>query len=113
MELKIRTSVASAVLSLISLIGAGTWLFHVLEDWSWAESFYFSVATLTTVGYGDIHPTTDASRVITAIYILIGVGIVIAALTKIGSQYLSRQEHQLSDNIMRRIHRHEKKEDEK
>ena len=106
---KIRTSILSAILSIATLIGFGTWAFHLLEDWSWAESFYFSVATMTTVGFGDIHPTTDISRIFTAFYILIGVGVVIAALTSIGSKYLSTQEHQLSDNITRRVHRHEEK----
>ena len=106
---KIRTSVLSAIFSILSLIGFGTWAFRLLENWTWAESFYFSVATLTTVGYGDIHPTTGESRVFTAMYILVGVGIVIAALTSIGSKFLASQEHQLSDNITRRIHRHEEK----
>jgi len=107
-------SVFTAVSAILSLIGIGTWVFHIIEEWTWAESFYFSVATLTTVGYGDIHPTTDGSRIFTAIYILIGVGIVIAALSRIGSQYLTSQEHRLSNNISRRIHRNEaKKDDEK
>jgi hypothetical protein len=107
---RVRTSVLSAVFSILTLIGFGTWAFRLLEDWSWAESFYFSVATLTTVGYGDIHPTSDSSRVFTAIFILVGVGVVIAALTSIGSKYLNTQEHQLSDSITRRIHHREKQE---
>lgn len=102
---KLKTSVLSAVFSIMLLIGAGTVMFHYLEDWTWAESFYFSVATLTTVGYGDIHPTTDESRIVTALFILVGVGIVIAALTSIGSRYLATQEHQLSDSITRRMTR--------
>lgn len=102
---KLRTSVLSAVFSIMLLIGVGTVMFRHLEDWSWAESFYFSVATLTTVGYGDIHPTSDTSRVVTALFILVGVGIVIAALTSIGSRYLATQEHQLSDSITRRMTR--------
>jgi voltage-gated potassium channel len=112
--MKIRVSFISAVISLFSIIGFGTWMFHLLEDWTWAESFYFSVATLTTVGYGDIHPTTDGSRIATALFILLGVGIVIAALTRIGSKYLSTQEHRLSENIAHRLGRHDNdKNDEK
>ena len=107
---QIRTSVVSAIMAIASLIGFGTWAFHLLEDWSWAESFYFAVATLTTVGYGDIHPTTDESRIFTALFILVGVGIVITALTSIGSKYLSTQEHELSDNITRRIKRRQERE---
>lgn len=106
---KIRTSVMSAIFSLVLLIGFGTWAYQQIEGWTFGESFYFSVATLTTVGYGDIHPTTDESRIFTAIYILVGVGIVFAALTNIGSKYLYTQEKELSDNIARRLHRREKK----
>lgn len=96
-----RISISSAIITLLTLIGAGTWAFHSLESWTWAESFYFSVATLSTVGYGDIHPTSDYSRVIAAIFILVGVGIVIAALTRIGSAYLAHQERRLTSNITR------------
>ena len=106
---KLRISVISAVASLLVLIGFGTWIFHYLEDWSWAESFYFSVATLSTVGYGDIHPSNDGTRIVTALFILVGVGIVIAALTRIGSAYLSAQEQRLSNNIARRIQKREEK----
>lgn len=104
---RFRVSIISALLSLSTLIGFGTWAFRLLEDWTWAQSFYFTVATLTTVGYGDLHPTTDPSRIFAAVFILMGVGVVFAALTSIGSRYLATQEHQLSDNITRRIHHHE------
>jgi len=107
--MKFKSSVFTAVSSILFLIAAGTFMFRQLESWSWAESFYFSVATLTTVGYGDIHPTTDFSRVVTGLYILIGVGIVVAALSSIGSRYLVTQEHQLSDNLTRRLRRQLKK----
>lgn len=113
MSQRFRISIFSAAMSLLTLIGLGTWIFHTLEKWSWAESFYFTVATLTTVGYGDIHPSSDNTRVIAALFILIGVGIVIAALTRIGSEYLAAQEQRLSDNITRRVHRREQKDAEK
>ena len=51
--------------------------FHYLEDWSLIDSFYFSVTTLTTVGYWDVIPTTELSRFFTGIYILFWVTSVI------------------------------------
>ncbi len=100
---QIRISTAIAVGTSVLLIAFGTVLFHELEPWSWAESFYFTVATLTTVGYGDIHPTTDGTRIAAAFFILIGVGIVIAALGRIGSNYLSAQERRITTNVTKRL----------
>ena len=57
----------------VLLIAVGATLFHWLEDWSWLDSFYFVVITLTTIGYGDFSPTTPATKLITIFYGLNGV----------------------------------------
>lgn len=59
----------------ITLI-TGTVFYHIVESLTWVDSFYFSVVTLATVGYGDITPHTDLGKLFTAFYILIGVGII-------------------------------------
>jgi len=87
---RIRAQIAAAVSGVAGLIGLGTATYHYLEGWTWIQSFYFSVVTLATVGYGDLHPTTDLSRLFTAVYILLGVGIVLASLGVIGASYLER-----------------------
>jgi hypothetical protein len=50
------------------------------------------VSTLTTVGYGDLVPSSDASRTFTAFFMLAGVTIAIASLGFIGSSYLKNRE---------------------
>ena len=93
---RIRVQVAAAASSLLALVLAGTVAFRLLEGWTWIQSFYFSVVTLSTVGYGDLHPTTDATRLFTALFILAGVGIVLASLTVIGTGLLGRREERIA-----------------
>ena len=96
MRKKLRTEIAVAISTLLVWLGFGTLLFHRLEDWTWIQSFYFSVITLTTVGYGDLSPSTDLSRLVTALYILIGVGAVVAALGVIGAELLRSREQRVN-----------------
>lgn len=45
-----------------------------IEGWDFFDSFYMVVITLTTVGYGEVHPLTRAGRILTSIVLLTGVG---------------------------------------
>ena len=64
------------------LILIGTIVFGALEDWSWVDSLYFSVIAVTTVGFGDLSPTTDASKLFTVVYVLAGIAIISAWLNE-------------------------------
>jgi len=55
------------------VIGIGTALYHWLEGWSWLDSLYFVIITLTTIGYGDFHPTQPATKLLTIFYGINGI----------------------------------------
>lgn len=63
----------------------GTVFYHRIEQWSWLNSLYFSVITLSTVGYGDLAPTTDIGKIFTIIYIFAGIGIILAFVSSVAS----------------------------
>lgn len=62
----------------------GTVAYTILEDWSLLDSLYFCVVTLATIGFGDLHPTTSASKVFTILYIFAGLSIIAAFISELG-----------------------------
>jgi hypothetical protein len=63
-------------LAALLLIIVGTVVYSAIEDWSWVDSLYFSVVAVTTVGFGDLSPTTDGSKLFTVLYVLTGIAII-------------------------------------
>lgn len=62
----------------VAVVVAGTLAYHYLEGWSYPDSLYFVIITLTTIGYGDLTPTTALSRLLTVFYALNGVAMLFA-----------------------------------
>jgi voltage-gated potassium channel len=74
-----------ARLALIA-IASGTFFYWLFEDLSVVNALYFSVTTLATVGYGDFSPTTTAGKLFTVVYVLVGVGLLLAFLGRLAGQ---------------------------
>ncbi len=69
----------------------GTIFYWRFEDWTIVESLYFCIVTLTTVGYGDFAPTSDGTQIFTIIYILTGLGILVALLASVAEKYIEQK----------------------
>ena len=68
-----------------ALLFFGTAGYVLIEDWSWPDAFYMAVITVSTVGYGEIHPLSETGQVFTVTLIVLGFGTFaysIAALTR-------------------------------
>lgn len=63
--------------ALLTLVLIGTTGFHYLEGWTWFDSFYMVLTTVSTIGYGEIHPLSHAGRVFNAFIIVAGVALVL------------------------------------
>lgn len=55
--------------------------YSLMEGWSIFDAFYMTVITLTTVGYMEVHPLSNAGRAFTSVLILTGVGTMLYALS--------------------------------
>ena len=58
-------------LSVVIVVVTGVVFYRLTEDWSVADSLYFTVIALTTIGFGDFAPTTTLSRLFTVLYAII------------------------------------------
>lgn len=69
------------VLGLMSgLLISGTLGFHWVEGWTFFDGFYMTLMTLTTVGYGEVHPLSFAGKVLASALMMGGVITVFAAI---------------------------------
>jgi len=56
------------------LLVFGTSGYMLIEGWSLIDALYMTVITLATVGFGEVHPTSEAGRIFTIVLIILGVG---------------------------------------
>lgn len=99
------------VAALSGLLLFGTCGFVAIEGWSPLDGLFMSVITLTTIGYGEVHPLSAAGRLFTIAYIIGGIGVTTLSLTQLahyvaegglGSWLRARQE----DRRMKALHDH-------
>lgn len=63
----------AAIIYTILYFVLGLVVLPFVEDWSVLETLYFSVIVVSTVGYGDLVPTTPGGKIFVAFYSLLGV----------------------------------------
>ncbi len=70
------------------LISVGTIGFYVIggDEWSLIDSFYMTIITMTTVGFGEVHPLSDLGRLWTSFVIVFGVSGFLYMLSEIGAE---------------------------
>jgi voltage-gated potassium channel len=79
---------AVGVFILLIVIGAQT--YHMVEKWSYLDSFYFTVVTVTTIGYGDLAPHTPIGKLFTMFFPFIGIGLAFYLFSITGKYVLQK-----------------------
>ncbi len=72
--------------ALLALTLVGTVGFMWAEGWSAFDSLYMAVITLTTVGYGEVHPLSTAGRAFTMAYLIVGIGVFMFGVVMLGER---------------------------
>ena len=85
-----RSKIYTAIALLIILLVIGVIGFRFMSHYTWVDAFYMTVITITTVGFGEVQPLDDKSKIFTIFLILNSVVIVGYALTIITEFILSK-----------------------
>ncbi|WP_051213190.1 potassium channel family protein [Maritalea myrionectae] len=72
----------------IAIILFATLIYMLIEGWGPIDALYFTVMTISTVGYGDITPETNLGKLFTVVYVISGMGIFVALVTRIANTML-------------------------
>ena len=73
------------------MILAGCILIHFAEGMSYGDGIWWAFVTATTVGYGDISPTTFYGRLIAMALMLVGIGLIGTVTSTLTSYFLNTQ----------------------
>lgn len=73
------------------MILAGGILIHFAEGMSYGDGIWWAFVTATTVGYGDISPTTFYGRLIAMALMLVGIGLIGTVTSTLTSYFLNAQ----------------------
>lgn len=96
-ELRVRfRHIYFSVIGLFTLLGVSIVGFMYFENLVFFDSFYLTIISLFTVGYGDIVPVTEAGRRFALVIVPLGVAIVTYGTGAVASYFI---EHQLSEKV--------------
>ncbi|MEW4925644.1 potassium channel protein [Algibacter sp. 2305UL17-15] len=79
-----------ALILLVLILGIGVFGYRYVSDYSWVDALYMTVITMTTVGFGEVMPLDDQSKIFTIFLILASIIIVGYALSIITEFILSK-----------------------
>ena len=69
-----RTRLLHIAVLLGAVLSVGTVGYMLVEGWGVFDSFWMTVITVATIGYGEVHPLTHSGRVFTVGLIFLGLG---------------------------------------
>ena len=87
---KYRIRIYLAVFMFLLLVAISGFMYF--EKMSLIDAVYFSIVTMATVGYGDIHPQTEMGKILAILIIIGGVGTFLGVIASITDLFVNRRE---------------------
>ena len=82
-----KSKIRTAIVLLILLLFIGVLGFRLISNYSWIDAVYMTVITVTTVGFGEVHPLDPQAKIFTVFLILTSV-VIVGYAFKIITEYI-------------------------
>lgn len=86
----LQSKIFGAVFLLIFVVFGGMLGFKFFYDYDWIDAIYMTIITITTVGFGELHPLSPSEKIYTSLLILSSIFIVGYAIKEISEYLLSK-----------------------
>lgn len=100
--MSLKQSILLNVFLLISVIFFGAMGYVVIEHWSFFDGLYMTVITLTTIGYGEVHPLSFPGKIFTICLILTGISTITYSLGSLSAYFFGQQVYTFLSNICKK-----------
>lgn len=94
------------LIGLIFVVILFGYIFYITEPTvkSIGDGFYWALVTVTTVGYGDIVPTTPSGKLIASILILLGLGLIATITAIVSAKFVQNYvDHHTNDDVLEQL----------
>ena len=102
----IQFKALTVITSLVGVVAMGTVFFHLVEGWGWVDSYFFTVVTISTVGYGKLVPATDLGKIGATGFIFVGLGVFAVAIQQFALYHMQKREEHTEWLVGHLGHRH-------
>jgi voltage-gated potassium channel len=92
MKQRITSNIIWALALLVLVFFTGVFGFKFGYDYAWIDAIYMTVITITTVGFGELHPLSPAEKIFTSLLILSSIFIIGYAIKVISEYILSKND---------------------
>ena len=96
---KRKLGISFFIIIVVLLVLTGAIFYHFNDNLSWVDSFYFTVMTIMTVGYGDFRPTNEASKIFTIIFGIVSIPTVLFVFGWIIESFFVRRINKLETEV--------------
>jgi voltage-gated potassium channel len=87
---------------ILSLGGVGFWLLEP-RALTFSDGLWLAFTTAATVGYGDIVPSTHASRAFAVVVVLLGLAVLSLVTASVAAMFVETEERQIERDLMHEI----------